>query len=336
MIRTHRSKDYNWNFDTESGLFMRWGRTIKDDPQCSPIGPEILDMEISTTCHGPGVPCKFCYKSNGPEGKYMSHEIFNSILGKLPENLTQIAFGIGDIDSNPDLFRIMATCRERGIVPNITINGYRMSDEAYSQLASSCGAVAVSNYDKGTCYGAVQRLTDLGMEQVNIHQILSEESFDTCMDLLDDIQTDERLAKLNAVVFLMLKPKGRAVKTTPISKEKFNQLIEKAFRLNSPIGFDSCSAPSFIDSIKDHPKKEMLEAMVEPCEAFLFSSYCNVDGIAFPCSFCEKEEEWKEGIDILSCNNFIDDVWNNEKMIKWRKKLLQCKRNCPTFNLQLK
>ena len=333
MIRTHRSDNYNWNFDTDTGLFMRWGNSVNDDPQCSSVGPEILDMEISTTCHGPGIPCKFCYKSNGPDGKYMSLEKFSEILCKLPENLTQIAFGIGDIDSNPDLFRIMSHCREKGIIPNLTINGYRMSDELYNALSELCGAVAVSNYGKSVCYGAVKKLTDLGMKQVNIHQILSEESFDTCMDLLDDINSDPRLEKLNAVVFLMLKPKGGAKDSTLISKEKFNLLIEKAFRLNSPIGFDSCSAPAFLNSIEAHPKREQLEALVEPCEAFLFSSYCNVDGEFFPCSFCEDEQEWEIGLPLTESTNFMEDVWNHERMEQWRNKLIGKCRACPMFDL---
>ena len=100
----------------------------------SVFGPEIADIEISTICHGippvgmdKPVPCKFCYKSNSGRGENMSLDTFKQIFHKFPRSLTQIAFGIGDIDSNPDLWNIMRYCRDNNyqfIVPNVTVNGY--------------------------------------------------------------------------------------------------------------------------------------------------------------------------------------------------------------------
>ena len=58
----------------------------------------------------------------------------------------QIAFGIGSIDANPDMFPIFDYCRANGVVPNVTINGYNLTDEIATRLANTCGAVAVSFY----------------------------------------------------------------------------------------------------------------------------------------------------------------------------------------------
>lgn len=94
-IRICQNSDYNWIFDTETGKFARWGKTCDDDPIMAPM-PEILDIEISTICHQ---GCKFCYKSNTSIGKNMSLEEFKEIFAKFDtNNLTQIAFGIGDIN----------------------------------------------------------------------------------------------------------------------------------------------------------------------------------------------------------------------------------------------
>jgi hypothetical protein len=51
-------EDYNFIFSKKDGNFMRWGKTYEEDPNFSPIGPEILDLEISIN----GCPngCKFC------------------------------------------------------------------------------------------------------------------------------------------------------------------------------------------------------------------------------------------------------------------------------------
>jgi hypothetical protein len=101
-----RSENYNYNFNKKSGLFMRWGKTKNDDPEFSPYGPEILDIEISTICHGAnGIPCSFCYKSNTAKGHNMSFETFKKILDKLPKTIGQIAFGLGDLASSIKYFR---------------------------------------------------------------------------------------------------------------------------------------------------------------------------------------------------------------------------------------
>ena len=94
-IRICKSKDYNYIFNKKTGDMARWGETEDDDPELSPVGPEILDMEISTICNGLGKPCKFCYKSNTSSGTYMTLEKFKSIFANLPKNIMQIAFGIG-------------------------------------------------------------------------------------------------------------------------------------------------------------------------------------------------------------------------------------------------
>ncbi len=198
-----RTPDYNYNFNPKNGAFVRWGKTLKDDPTWSPLGPEIMDIEISTICHGIGMPCTFCYKSNLAQGRNMSLETFKRMFDKFPPNLTQIAFGIGDIDGNPDMIGIFQHCRDNGVIPNVTINGARLTDGYANTLSQLCGAVAVSRYNpKDVCYDAVKKLTDLGMDQVNIHMLVSEQTFKGCLEVLDEIKTDPRLSKLNAVVFL--------------------------------------------------------------------------------------------------------------------------------------
>jgi len=80
-------------------------------------------------------------------------------------------------------------------------------------LAHFCGAVAVSYYpqiDKNRCYDVVDMLTNrYEMKQVNIHAMICEETFEDTIQLIEDIKNDSRLKKLNAVVFLSLKQKGR-------------------------------------------------------------------------------------------------------------------------------
>jgi hypothetical protein len=339
------SDDYNYIFDKNTGFFARWGKTKEDDPIMAPF-PEIADIEISTICQGvtgeDGVRrvCNFCYKSNTSNGKNMSFETFKNLFDKLPPSLTQIAFGADSrAESNPDLWKMMEYCRENGVIPNITVA--EITDETADKLSNVCGAVAVSKYsNKDVCYDSVKKLTDRGMPQINIHFMLSSESFEQALEVLNDKLIDPRLEKLNAIVFLSLKRKGRGVNFTPLSQEKFKQLVDFSMENNISIGFDSCSAYKYLDSVKDHPDFEKLEMYSEPCESSIFSSYFNVESDFFPCSFSENSGEWKEGISMKNCGDFSKDVWNHPKTIKFREKLLKTISNnnigcieCPLFKV---
>ena len=335
-IKVLKSPSYNYYFDKQSGFFARWGKTKEDDPSFSPVGPEIADIEISTICHK---ACKFCYKSNTSKGKYMTLETFKVIFDKLPKTVTQIAFGIGDIDGNPDLYKIMKYCRDNKVIPNLTINGNRMKEADYKYLVELCGAVAVSCYDKDVCYNTIKKLTDLGLKQTNIHMLLSAQTYNDCFQLIYDSANDQRLKKLNAIVFLFLKPKGERNLLTPLrSLEKYRALVSYALKHNARIGFDSCSASAFLKSVHDHKDYKKFETMVDACESTLFSYYIDVDGVGYPCSFCEGEVK---GINIMKIKNFITDVWKNKTTLDFRKKLLKntdCNgcRQCPQFDLEVK
>jgi len=344
-VKMFRSKNYNFNFNLENGKFARWGVTKEDDPKVAPYGPEILDLEISTICHGiNNKPCAHCYKSNTGVGDNMSFETFKTIFHKIPKTLTQIAFGIGDIDSNPDMWKMFDYCQTNDyntVVPNVTINGWNLTDEYADKLANLCGAVAVSKYNpKDICYDAVKKLTDRGMEQVNIHMLLATETLDTCFEVVDDMCNDPRLEKLNAIVFLYLKPKGKRNRLTILNDvDKYRSLVDYCIEKNIRFGFDSCSAPMFLRSVKDRPNFKMFDMMAESCESSCFSSYINTEGRYFHCSFTEGEDGW-EGIDVVNCNDFLADIWYGPETLKFRNSLLtqhheispSC-RECPVFKL---
>lgn len=343
-----RSDIYNYDFDKVTGYFQRWGKTTadEDDPPFSPVGPEILDWEISTICN---MGCKWCYKSNTSVGENLSFENFEKTFAKIPRSVCQIAYGIGSVNAHPDLFRILNHTRDNGIIPNITINGVATDDEL-EQLAKVCGAISVSHYSDDLCYNAVQKLTELSkrddttLYSVNIHQLLAKETYDECLKVISDIKSDPRLADLHAVIYLLLKPKGDRNTLSRPSLEEFSSIVSFAESQDVSIGMDSCSAPMMIKYIGDNNQSELLQS-IEPCESFgLFSSYMNTKCEYFPCSFAEGEGEWKEGINVLECEDFLKDVWFSKKISKWRAVSLgatsacECKmsqhcRVCPIFDI---
>lgn len=336
---------YNSVFNKNTGEFHRWGKTFDEDPMSGPV--EILDLEIS---EGPCIACEFCYKENGPNmpEHHMSFEEFVTIFNKMPKTLTQIAFGITNIKSNQEFYAMAEYARARGVVPNYTCNGHGVTSVVANWTARTCGAVAVSVYDKDKSYDAIKKFTDEGMTQVNIHFMLAEETFDRAMEILNDRLTDPRLSKMNAIVFLAYKPKGtnRGEFHTIRDIEKYKKIIAFCAEHNISFGCDSCSAPMVLKAYHDNPLYEKVAPVIEPCEAGCFSSYINCHGIYSPCSFTEGENDWEQGLNVLTCEDFVKDIWMNAKTELFRQELLLstkkdplcqgCKsqpicRTCPTF-----
>ena len=341
-IKFLASPDYNFIFDKHGGKFARWGKTEDADPQWSPFGPEIADIEVTTICSGvrgkdgKESVCKFCYKANTPQGNNMSLETFKTVFGKLPKTLTQVAFGADShATSNPDLWNMMEHCRVNGVVPNITVAD--ITDETADKLAAYCGAVAVSYYpqqNKDACYDSIKRLTDRGVDQINIHCCIHADSYEDTLQLLEDAKTDNRLSKLNAIVFLSLKQKGRGVNYRPLDKGKFKNIIDVCLEKNIPFGFDSCSCHKFLSSVKDDKNFERFKTLADPCESTCFSIFFNWEGKMFPCSFCDRaNEEWKDGIQVTEDTDFLKDVWMHPRVQEFRDKLLKNGRNCPIYDI---
>lgn len=324
------SKDFNFIFNKKTGYTETWGRTRDDDPEFCQYGPLIADIEISTICQS--TKCAYCYKDNTDIGENMSFDTFKTIFHKFPRTLTQIAFGIGNINSSPDLKKIFDYCRNNDyqyIVPNVTINGFGMTSEWYDYLAMTCGAVAVSRHHEDSCFNAVKELTDRGMTQVNIHQVVSLQTFDTCMDMIDKVQTDSRLEKLNAVVFLMLKKKGRGVNLNRLSDDKYKLFVDKLFASGISFGMDSCGSGRLLN----YGVSKEIEQYITPCESTRESSYINVKGEFFPCSFTEGTDSFPIGIDVTKITNFVEEVWMAKETNEWRKNLISKCFNCPVYKI---
>lgn len=341
VSETHRvlkSENYNYVFDMRNGQFARWGKTQEDDPTWSPFGPEIMDIEVS---EGEGCPlsCPFCYKGNkkGNKATNMSLETFKKIFKTFPKSVTQIAFGITSVGSHPELFDIFSHCRENKVIPNVTINGSDpLTDEQVKQLVKLCGAMAVSvvwpNQEKG--FDLIKRLADAGADQINIHFMISKQTIDRAYEVCKAMATDPRLAKMNAIVFLGLKPKERGQAFDVLPVEDFIKLVNYCLTNEIRFGFDSCSAPRFDKAVElsdmEQVRKEALQSCSERCESGLFSAYIDASGKYWHCSFGENRDD-AYGIDCTKVDNFLDDVWLSAPMKEWREKLFNLNRECPLY-----
>lgn len=350
---------YNWAFNTRNGRFARWGKRLIDDPEYSPVGPEIADIEIGAGyCSN---ACPWCYKSNGPGPVVnMSLDTFKVILDKFPPNLTQVALGITGVQTNPDLVSIMEYCREKGVVPNLTMTGADLTPALAQRIGSLAGAISVSVYpqNKELGYNTIREL-DKYCNQVNMHLLLSDKTLDFVYEVLDDVSSSRRTQEIleyfsGSVVFLTAKPKGRAAKGfKPVSDNDYAAIVDKCFDNDTKMGFDSCSAPFFtramdilgsnmaeptvqddLNGVQFIQWKNDCQKYIEPCESGLFSTYINVKGDVWNCSFAEGEPGIKP-VSMLSATDYIKDIWYSPEVSAFRARVLATSKDglryCPVY-----
>ena len=359
--RVVKAKDgsFNMMFRKSDGLTAKWGRTMDDDPTHCPWGNEIADIEIATACRGiRGIDkatgktsvndcdrkvCDFCYKSNQPNGSYMSFDTFKAVFDKMnqPKTMTQIALGVdAECRTNPDVWRIMDYCNENDVTPNVTVAD--IDHGTAENIVKRCGACAVSCYErnKNCCYDSIKLLTDEAKRQgrdwfkVNMHLLVSHETEKFVFEVLNDRLNDERLKGMGAIVLLSLKQKGRGKAFSKMDDEVYRKVIFFLQDNKIPYGSDSCGANRLMASLKEYYKdkengeeqyKRVLNC-VEPCESTLYSIFVNVKGEVFPCSFMEKEPGWEKGIDLTDdkYKNYTTQVWNHPRILEWRQNALRC------------
>ena len=325
-----KSDIYNYIFDKQSGFHVRWGHTQAENPRFGFFGPELLDISITNKC----VPgnCKYCYQNAKPTNNTeISIEQLEKLLDIIPKTVTTIALGGGSVECHSNFIDVLRLIREHGIVPNYTTSGKLLTDAIVAATASYCGAVAVSYHgDWRVVFDALKEFRAAGMTQTNVHYVLSEHNVDDAIILLKQKNAD--FNNINAVVFLLYKPQGRASQDGVLqSRDKIAAFIDTARECKSfKVGFDSCSVPMLLKHANSEDI-EMLKMLAEPCESALFSYYIDSDLKGYPCSFCKGHIEPIQlgfGKDL----NFMNDVWYHPITKQFRRKNMASTLNCAQCN----
>lgn len=327
--------DYFQLFNKTTGFNVRLGKDENTDPSWCPLGPEILDLEISINgCpRVGGASCKFCYKNNTDKpATNMTIDQFKTIVGKFPRNLSQIALGITGVQTNPDFKEMLRWLREdMGIIPNYTLSGADLNDDIFEATLKYCGRVAVSVYetDKSLCYNTIKRFNERSPNFCNMHLILSDYNLKFVNEVLDDIDSG-KVEGLRNIVFLRCKPVGRAsALPCTLSAETLDSVIQRCSKfapLGIGYGFDSCSCGLVQDYFKSKGMDEYVK-FCEPCEGFKLSFYVNALGEACLCSFCEHVPGFKR-FNLLAPDLNFHKMWIEDGK-KFRN--MDTANHCPCF-----
>jgi MoaA/NifB/PqqE/SkfB family radical SAM enzyme len=319
IIRRH-STGYNFFGDTDAGVTIRWGSTLRDNPVYAPW-PELADISISNHC---SKECGFCYRDSKKNDSFMSVSQYEYVLSSLQSerwgNVFQVALGGGEPLEHPDFREIIQVTREKGVAANFTTNGTYLDKRMICFLESKIGALALS-------VGDIQKLSSVKIKllkeagiKTNIHFILDKESIYEAIKILNG-KYNELLKYINAVIFLTYKPKGRATSDRCLEMDEtfyeFAGLINKN-QCTSRIGFDACFVPVLMKYTEANTD------CIDSCECGFFSIYIDENLNVKPCSFANKAE-FSYNLDEYD----MRDIWER-KYEEYRRKITKdkCTNEC--------
>lgn len=325
--------EYSILFNTKTGLQIIKGINGHEDPFALEL-PSLLDIGIMGTCVH---TCKFCYQGHVNKPNMLLDD-FKSIIDEVKHHVNQVALGgRGDPNKHEHFKEILEYCRESNVVPNYTTSGIDLTTEEI-ELSKLCGAVAVSDYGKLFTYTAINNLIDAGVK-TNIHMIFTRNSADICMEIIsgkniwhNDLFPKAPLVnieKLNAVIFLLFKPRGagkhlHSMIPTESQIRNFSNVIFKP-KCKFKVGIDSC----LVNRVTEHYTPTKIQQMtIGTCEGARRSAYISPDMKFMPCSFAD-HVLWSIPI---TEKNSITEIWqNSHKFNQFRNILKSVDKCCPAI-----
>lgn len=335
FIKLH---DVNFHFDTyfnpgngqylRTGIIDSAGHDTDVDPFMSSF-PHLLDVGIMGHCnHGLSGKCQAsgnrCYQ-NGLNiwQENMSLDNFKDIVLQSKGQVFQFALGgRGDPDQHESIEAILSFSRENGIIPNMTTSGYELTPAKAKMMATYCGATAVSWYKTPYTWKAIDLLLEYG-SKVNIHFVLSNESIDEAIYMIEHETLPEQI---NRIIFLLFKPVGQGegddVLRLSDKTRYFFSLMDTDYGLKK-MGFDSCCVPAVVNCARVVDPK-----CYDGCEAGRFSAYITPDMNFLPCSF-DQSLQWAVSLQ----DHSIQEAWLSPQLQDFRQTIKAACPSCPEHDL---
>lgn len=274
MIVKNDPQGFKSAFNPQTGFAIRGELADGTDPIYA-SSPELVDCKITNKCDN---GCAYCYMGSGLHGKHCQADDYFRLLDQMDAlGIFQIALGGGEPTMHPDFIQILRVTRYVGIVPNYSTNGNHLTQEIVDASREFCGAVAVSWHNPPNI-AATEWLIRDGVK-TNVHFILSKQKVDEAIGLMRALDNG-LLPGLNAIIFLRLKPVGRADKmSVQFSTESLGRFFAETEKEHKyKIGFDACLIPFVIEHTDFNP------VYFDHCDGGRFSVF--VDAVEMRMGVC--------------------------------------------------
>jgi radical SAM protein with 4Fe4S-binding SPASM domain len=301
--------------------------------------PTEVHFAITNKC---SVGCPHCYMG---AGKPDEGELDTVALKRAMDILAQmkvfhIALGGGEALEREDLFEIAEYARQKGLVPNLTVSGSKITADIAKKM-KVFGQVNVSLDGIRDAYGvfrskymfdvadkALGLLIEAGVP-TGINCVIGRNNFDGIAELFE--YAAEK--KVNEIEFLRLKPSGRGMDKYLKERTTYEQnisLTPKLAELSAQYGITAKVDCSFIPMLCYHnPPRELLDAMATyGCEAGNVLLGIRSNGTVSGCSFLKSS-----GLSVFDLGQGLRREGTFERITDWVQKAPQPCMSCDYLDI---
>lgn len=220
------------------------------DMELIPKHPELVDIKLTDVCH---IGCPWCYQDSTSDSLHGDLNVIKKVIRSLNPDITEVAFGGGDVLQHPNIVEILEFARECGLnSSNITMNWQSIMRYPYKvkEVMSSLDAIGVSITGKGQIKQVANKLKEINHftpSRICYHIIPDLYSKDMIIKILDEVK---RFSQESDVLFLGYKTNGRGKNVEPAHvkdmREIFTYIIDNKISLQC----DTKLVKDYLDTIK--------------------------------------------------------------------------------------
>lgn len=221
------------------------------DMELIPKYPELVDIKLTDVCH---IGCSWCYQDSTSDSLHGDLDVIKTVISSLNPNITEVAFGGGDVLQHPDIVEILEFSRGCGLSSsNITMNWQSVMryPEKVKDVMPLLDAVGISITGKGQIKLVVEKLKEIDCftpSRVCFHLIPDLYSKDFLLKILKELK---EYSLESDVLFLGFKTNGRGHTANPkhidSMKEIFDFIVENKLSLQCDTKF----VKDYFDIVKD-------------------------------------------------------------------------------------
>lgn len=124
------------------------GRASALQPETVPVAPESVHLQLNNACN---LRCPSCYvalQTNVEQAVGLPYQRLMTLVDELAElGIFQLALGGGEPLMSPNFVSVVRYAKQKGILPNVTTNGWLLTERLVAQIRDAIGEVRLSFND---------------------------------------------------------------------------------------------------------------------------------------------------------------------------------------------
>lgn len=276
-----------------------------------PLG---MNIELTTACP---LHCPQCYCSL-EGGKYIPLHIAEKYVKQASEiGVKHVELSGGETMCYPHLYDLIHIASQNGVVPNVALSGYGLSQDSYEKLINagvegifiSLNGSTKEINDKtrdgySLAISALKLLQDNHYSNTTINWVMHSSNAD---DFPNMVKLAEAMDVANLVI-IGVKPDSKHMLSTIPSVEQMKAVrdVIRSHRGKTKIIIESCFSPMLALASETKLFGNMNVGPNKGCGAGRNTFSVNVDGMLSPCRHLEYFEKWE-------C---LEDYWNNSPVLQ--------------------